>query len=165
MNHTPPFSSGQYDTAARSASNTKPTGVYFQNNGGMDPAYPSPSSHVDEHATLVAGVMIGTGALTIGVAPSAQLHSIGLSAVSDDSLDALALNRLATLNNGEVRAINLSFGSPIQFDLIEGDGKSHFTQFVDWSARQHDVLYAVSWINSNVNPDEFYRDITESWVL
>ncbi|MCI0552277.1 MAG: S8 family serine peptidase, partial [Anaerolineae bacterium] len=72
----------------------------------------------------------------------------------DDSQVALALNRVATILNGEVRAINLSIGTPIQF--LEQDGKSHFTEFVDWSARQHEVLYVVAWVNSD-RPDEFRK--------
>ncbi len=35
-----------YDAPERAASNTIPTGVYFQNNGGMDPAFPNPGSHI-----------------------------------------------------------------------------------------------------------------------
>lgn len=103
---------------------------------------------VDFHATLVAQQMIGTGALTSGVSPGAALQSFGLSDQNDDSLVALGLNRLATLNSGQVRAINLSFVAvPGFFDAP--DGNSYFTQFVDWSAQRHDVLYVVAWGNAD----------------
>jgi hypothetical protein len=102
-----------YDAAADSASNTKPAGVYFQGVGGMDP----PGGHIDDHATRVAGVMIGdatAGAMFEGVAPKANLHSSGFSG---DFVDAtLALNRMATLSGAgiKVKAMNLSFGTEPQ---------------------------------------------------
>jgi subtilisin family serine protease len=146
-----------YDGAARAASGTVPAGVYFQNNAGMDPAYPNPGSHIGEHATAVASVMISRRALEGGVAPMAQLHSIGLGETGTDPDDALVLNRLAAqIGAGAISAINMSYGVPMNFDLLEKDGKSHITQFVDWSARQHDVLYVVAWINDDL-PDEFFK--------
>ncbi len=141
-----------YDSDNFSSSNTVPTGVYFQNNGGMA----SPDSFLDQHATLVAQQMVGTG-IPSGVAPEAALHSIGISDINDDSQVALALNRLALLSSGLVKAINLSFyGLMGEFD--DPDGNSHFTQFVDWSARQHDVLYVVAWGNIT-SPDEFRKPV------
>jgi hypothetical protein len=94
-----------YDSAVSSASNTAPTGVYSQGgNGGLITA--GMDQDINEHATLVAEMMIGTGLLE-GVSPMAELHSTSLFFAFDDNLTALALNQLATLNVGsEVRAIN-----------------------------------------------------------
>ena len=132
-----------FDSAVNSASNTIPTGVYTQGgSGGIITA--GPNDGIDMHATLVAEMMIGSfgSAPYDGVAPQAQLHSLGLFFAFDDNLTALGFNQLATLNVGtKVRAINLSFGVPLEF-FESPDGSSHITQFVDWSARRHDVLYA-----------------------
>jgi hypothetical protein len=61
------------------------------------------------------------------------------------TFDSLAISSqfIATRDNGNVRAINMSFGVP--FGVGRGpDGDSKLTQFVDWSARQHDILYVVA---------------------
>jgi len=132
-----------FDSANVSTSNTAPTGVYVQSHSGMA----NMNEQVDSHATLVAQQMIGTG-LTGGVAEGAALHSFSLSDQNDDSLVALGLNRLALLNGGQIKAINMSFyGVPGFFD--NPDGNSYTTQFVDWSAQRHDVLYVVSWGNAD----------------
>jgi hypothetical protein len=142
-----------YDDAERSASNTIPTGVYFQNSGGMD--FPN-SFRIDGHATRVAGVMIGKAqddATYEGVAPNAELHSIAVQDnMNDDSFSALALNRLALLNGGAIKAINVSSGRELQVPVEQPDGRSHVAQFIDWSARRHNILYVVAWGNEN-NPD------------
>ena len=49
--------------------------------------------------------------------------------------------------------MNMSFGRGLQDIIEDTDGNSHLTQFVDWSARRHDILYAVAWGNI-VDPDK-----------
>jgi hypothetical protein len=109
-------SKADYDDDDFSSSNTKPAGVYVQNVPGMCPpdVFITGSEFVNQHATLVAQQMIGTG-LYSGVSPKALLHSIAIDDISDDVRVALALNRLATDNGGLVRSINLSFYVPAQF--------------------------------------------------
>jgi hypothetical protein len=132
-----------YDGDGFASPNTFPTGVYFGEFVGMD----DPNDHVETHATEVAQVMIGklgpgdTGAAWEGVDPNAQLHSIAIASSAE-----LAFNRAATLNGGLVRAINYSAGQELDF-FEEEDGNSHLTQFVDWSASFHDVVYVVAWGN------------------
>jgi hypothetical protein len=46
----------------------------------------------------------------------------------------------------------MSFAIPLQDFIESADGNSHLTQFIDWSARQHDVLYCVAWGNENNTP-------------
>src|SRR3972149_912738 len=133
-----------YDDGAHSASGTTPTGVYFRTSGGMDSAN---SSNITDHATGVAGIMIGDQGAFKGIAPNAVLHSAALGGNADDVDIALTLNRLATLQNGNVRAININSLRPLQ-GLEEPNGNAHFTQFVDWSTRVHDVLYVIAWGNS-----------------
>lgn len=142
-----------YDDAEQSASNTIPTGVYYQTLSGEI----TKNFEVSSHATKVAGVMIAKAqpdADLVGVAPNAELHSISVQDnMNDDFLTALALNRLALLNSGAIKAINISGGRELQPFIEQPDGNSHLPQYMDWSARRHDVLYVVAWGNGTVNPD------------
>jgi subtilisin family serine protease len=132
------------------AANTIPTGVYVRGASGMA----SPNFGVnalDPHATQVAGVMIGKDTPELaaeGVAPNAELHSMDMNA-SDVVEVALALNRLALLNSGALKAINMSFTAELQPFIEEPDGNSHLPQYVDWSSRRHDILYVASWGNAD----------------
>ena len=141
-----------YDSPSLSIRNVFPTGIYVTGMGGMPPANFGVLD--DEHASLVAGVMIGKEVPTSiheGVAQNAQLHSI---ATPGDPLDTpLAMNRIALINGGTVQAINLSFVTALQDFIEQPDGNSHLTQFVDWSARRHDVLYVAGW--GNIDSPEF----------
>jgi hypothetical protein len=106
-----------------------------------------------EHAVSVAGIMIGTGSLN-GIAPAASLHA-GARNGNDDVAAAIAMNRIARIN--EMRAINLSFGRS-----GPANGEEHITQFVDWSASAHDVLYVVAGpedINNAGVPEDNYNGI------
>jgi hypothetical protein len=145
-----------YDTDPMNyASNTVPSGVYFQTDGGFDAM---DSANIFDHATSVAAMMIGqdhsvTGrnaadyAANRGVAPSAILVSAAGSSALDQEKYALTLNRLAIINGGTVTAINMSFALKLTSGV--SDGNSYLTQFVDWSARQHDVLYVAAWGNES----------------
>lgn len=140
------------------ASVTKPAGVYFRAAGGM--ALPNEAD--GDHATQVAGIMIGdptlAGGLFEGVAPKANLHSGAIGEGNSDDVPAsadvnfaLTANRIARLSGPgvRVRAINFSATRGLQ-DFIEHlDGSTHMTRFVDWSARQQDILYAIAWGNDN----------------
>ncbi len=140
-----------YDNEDNSVPNTIPAGVYFQNSGGMD----SPNSgRIDEHATSVAQIAAAKttpSASYAGVAPNSELHSLAVADYENDDTNALALNRLALLNSGAIKAINLSYYRPLQF-TESPDGRSRFAQFVDWSARRHDILYVVGWGNTDSDP-------------
>lgn len=143
-----------YDTdPMKYASNTIPMSVYRQGVGGFD--FPN-GELFPAHPTEVAGVMIAkrfpSGPISpcsecVGVAPNAELHSMAMDTV-DAVNTALGLNRLATLAV-DVKAINLSFNREAQGPVESVDGNSHFTQFIDWSARRHDVLYVVAWGNES----------------
>jgi subtilisin family serine protease len=152
-----------YDDLADSAPNTIPFGVYFQSTGSMA----GPGSSIGNHATEVAGVMIGSAMPNPtyeGVAPRARLHSIGLGDLGDDSLAAVGLQSLALLNvTPEVKAINISFGSQPGFN--EDDGRSILSQFIDWSTVRHEVLYVISGARDfeptpRGKPDDNFNGIT-----
>jgi hypothetical protein len=116
-----------------------------------------------EHATEVAGVMIANAigdASLEGVAPEAQLHSAAMAGGSGDISLSTAANRIARLPG--MRAINISAGRELG-PLETTDGNAPITQFIDWSARQHDVLYvfAGSEVSSSGDvPDDNYNGIT-----
>lgn len=135
-----------YDSDPNSADGTTPTGVYRGTAGGLDTA--NNLTTITDHATEVAGIIISTDAAYIGVAPQAQLHSVAVGDTVNPVATNLALNRIATLGAGLVRATNLSFTQPLQYPDLPNGG-SHFTSFVDWSARVHDLLYVVSWGNND----------------
>jgi subtilisin family serine protease len=146
------FRSGKagYDDLAHSAANTNPFGVW----DGTAGSQAGMNSLVNWHPTEVAGVMIGTNPFP-GVAPAARLHSLAVPLVDPHEI-SVALNSLARFNNSEVKAINLSWVYPNEF--FETNGSSHLSQFIDWSARQHDVLYVAIWGNTNHDIDRAITD-------
>jgi hypothetical protein len=136
-----PTANGGPDDAANSASTIVPSQVYMGTTLATANGF-----RVSNHAELVASVIISTNANAKGVAPGASLNAGGYAATADLSQQriALTMNRIATLTDpiiGEqVAAINFSEGIALDgFDTV--DGSSHLTEFVDWSAAQHDVLY------------------------
>jgi hypothetical protein len=107
------------------------------------------NSEVDGHASMVAGVMISNDKAIPGVSPKALLYSsaVGSPKTSGQAEECLATQYVAQQNGGDLRAINFSFGEPLDTDTKRKavlDGNSLLTQCVDWSARIHDVLYAVA---------------------
>jgi hypothetical protein len=160
-----------YDSNSNSASNTFPAGVFFQTSGGQDAAN---SLNIGNHPTGVAGVMIGqNGSLTgrtdtdvsyplyEGVAQGALLYA---DAAGDfDEVDLVeSINRMAKISGGGVQALNMSFDIPISFPESP-NGNSYLTLFLDWSARQHDILYVGSWGNTlsaaNRSPADMFNGL------
>jgi hypothetical protein len=126
---------GMPDDDEHSAEHTVPSGVYVgTTNAGVN-------AGTDDHGQGVASVMISRDANIPGVAKNAKLYAA--SSDPDQRPRAVSANALAGRNGGDVRAINMSFGqAPEGFDTP--DGNSHLTQFIDWSASRHDVLYVVA---------------------
>ncbi len=113
-----------------------------------------------KHAVEVAGVMISTDAQPVGtpsatgVSTGAKLYSIGHdAAVGKEESASLMSQYIAEQNGGDIRAINMSFAIDLSSPSIL-DGNSPFTQFVDWSAAKHNVLYVSggNQFNSNGTP-------------
>ncbi len=109
--------------------------------------------NIDSHAEEVAGVMISTdmvdsdtdGDAPVGVAANASLFSsaTNVPVLPGQPEAAVSAQHVATRNGGDVRAVNFSFGE----DTVGGailDGNSLLSQFVDWSASEHDTLYVVA---------------------
>jgi subtilisin family serine protease len=107
------------------------------------------NKNVEQHATMVASVMISRDKKVTGVAPNARLYAsaVGIHKTSGQPEECLSLQHIALQNGGDMRAINLSFGEPLERDPRPNptlDGKALFTQCLDWSARVHNVTYLVA---------------------
>ncbi|MBE9034801.1 S8 family serine peptidase [aff. Roholtiella sp. LEGE 12411] len=107
------------------------------------------NSGVDPHAYNVAGVMVSQDKALPGVAPGARLYSsaVGSTKNMGQPEECLSAQHIALQNSGDVRAINFSFGEPLNRDPRPEavlDGKALLTLCVDWSGRVHDVLYAIA---------------------
>jgi subtilisin family serine protease len=108
-----------------------------------------PNQYVDDHAGRVASIMISRNKSRTGVAPDAVLYSSAIGTGNDNGQpeQCLAAQTVAMQNGGDIRAINFSFGTSLMADERLKpvlDGNALLTQCVDWSARVHNVLYAIS---------------------
>jgi subtilisin family serine protease len=151
---------GGNDSNANSNTNINPEAVFIRGVTGPTIA----NMRITNHAEQVAGVMIskdttdpdgavGPLSAPVGVAPAANLYSSAMNpdGPTYDAEAALAAQTIATQNGGDMRVINMSFGN----SLIPGnklDGNQLLTQFVDWSANHHDVLYVVAGNQGNMTP-------------
>ncbi len=105
--------------------------------------------HVDNHAAMVAAVMISNNKQFPGVAPGARLYASAVGSIEQNGQpeECLATQHVALQNGGDVRAINFSFGESFGRDdrvNPQLDGNAILTQCIDWSSRVHDVLYVIA---------------------
>jgi Subtilase family len=117
--------------------------VFFQDGAAIS------NKNVEQHATMVASVMIGRDKKFPGVSPDARLYASAVGVPKDNGQPAecLSAQHIAKQNGGDVRAINMSFGEPLDRDPrpdAKLDGNALFTKCLDWSARVHDVTYLVA---------------------
>ena len=109
----------------------------------------SPIAGVDSHAYNVAGVMVSRDKALPGIAPGARLYSsaVGSTKNMGQPEECLSAQHIALQNSGDVRAINFSFGEPLNRDPRPDavlDGNALLTLCIDWSSRVHDVVYAIA---------------------
>jgi len=136
---------------ARDRLYVKPSRVMFRN------LPPRPSRNNDDHANQVAAVIISQHKIQRGIAPDAQLISSAYAQVPTDTQpEALvaAQGLLTTAQKqsqgnplGQVRAINFSFGEPLNEDPrpnAQLDGKALLTLGLDWLSTQYDMLPVVA---------------------
>jgi Subtilase family len=114
--------------------------VFYQNQAAR------PNNEIQPHAMMVASVMVSRDPTLPGVAPDAKLYAtaIGSPKITGQPEECLSTQYIAQQH---VRAINLSFGEPLDRDPRlnpQLDGNALLTQCLDWSARVHNVLYAVA---------------------
>ncbi|MDJ0575791.1 MAG: S8 family serine peptidase [Xenococcaceae cyanobacterium MO_234.B1] len=131
------------DKVGNNAAKIWPQRVFFRNKLAL------PNENVDNHAVMVAGVMISDDKHLRGVAPEAKLYSTAVGSLNEGGQphECLASQHIALQNGGDVRAINFSFGESLERDPREEatlDGKALLTKCIDWSTRVHDVLYVVA---------------------
>ena len=131
------------DKAANTLRTISPQAVFYRDRP------PIADKNVDDHASMVAEVMIAKNKYIRGVAPEAQLYASAIGSLSEggQATECLASQHVAEQNGGDIRAINFSFGESLERDERDEarlDGKALLTSCVDWSARKHDVLYVVA---------------------
>ncbi len=105
--------------------------------------------NLDPHAENVASVTISSDKAIPGIAPGARLYAaaVGSPQTNGQAEECLTAQYVARQNGGDVRAINFSFGETLEHDSRSQpilDGNALLTQCIDWSARVHNVLYAIA---------------------
>ena len=131
------------DKAANTLKTIFPRAVFYRDRPSIA------DKNVDEHATMVAEVMIAQDKRLSGIAPQARLYASAVGSLDKGGQphECLASQHIARQNSGDVRAINFSFGESLERDERDNallDGKSLLTSCIDWSARQHNVLYVIA---------------------
>ncbi|AMA08721.1 S8 family serine peptidase [Picosynechococcus sp. PCC 73109] len=132
----------------------------------------TPDDHVDDHAGMVAGIMVGQDKRQLGVAPEARLFSSAIGSTDDSAQpeECLATQHIARQNGGDVRAINFSFGESLSRDPRPNpalDGNALLTQCLDWTARVYDVLHVVAGNQGTGGipiPTDHYNGITTAYT-
>jgi subtilisin family serine protease len=132
----------------------------------------TPNENVDNHANMVAMVMVSQDKRLPGVAPGATLFSsaVGTLKKGGQPQECLASVHLASRNGGDVRAINFSFGESLQKDERKNailDGNALLTQCIDWSARVDNVLYVIAGNQGKGGipiPTDQYNGITTAYT-
>ena len=131
------------DKAANKLKIISPRAVFYRNQ------LPAPDKNVDDHASMVAEIMIARDKYLRGIAPQAKLYASAVGSLSEGGQpqECLATQHVAQQNGDDVRAINFSFGESLERDERDDaklDGKALLTYCIDWSAKQHNVLYLVA---------------------
>lgn len=133
---------------------------------------PHSNAHVDNHAVMVASIMVSDNKKMRGIAPKARLYSSAIGSVKTGAQpeECLASQHIASQNSDDVRAINFSFGESLKRDDRENpllDGNSLLTQCIDWSARVHNTLYVIAGNQGNGGipiPTDNYNGITTAYT-
>ena len=131
------------DKAANTLKTISPQAVFYRDR------LPNPDQNIDDHASMVAEIMISEDKLLGGIAPEAYLYASAVGSLSDGGQpqECLTTQHIARQNSGDVRAINFSFGESLERDERDEallDGKSLLTSCIDWSAREHNSLYIIA---------------------
>ena len=141
-------------------------GIYYQNKAVKA------NSNLDNHAAMVAAVMISKDKKLRGVAPNAKLYASAVGALkgSGQPQECLTSQHIAQQNGGDLRAINFSFGESLEQDHHKDyklDGSSLLTQCIDWSSRVHDTLYVIAGNQGQGGipiPTDHYNGITTAYT-
>lgn len=131
-----------------------------------------PNTYLDNHAAMVATVMISDDKKIPGVAPAARLYSgaVGSLRRGGQPEECLTSQTIARQNSGDVRALNFSFGESLQRDPRDNaklDGQALLTKCIDWSARVDDTLYVIAGNQGKGGipiPTDHYNGITTAYT-
>ena len=119
-----------FDKAVSKNTNISLAGGFLRNSPAKS------NSGVDPHAYNVAGVMVSQDKALPGIAPGARLYSsaVGSTKNMGQPEECLSTQHVALQNGGDVRAINFSFGEPLNRDPrpeASLDGNALLTQCID----------------------------------
>jgi hypothetical protein len=137
-----------FDTNAALYNTTiDPVEIFYRQPGGtFAPTLVNAVAETDNgHATRVAGMMISTDPTLRGVSPSALLYSIADNGTAPDfdPESAISAQHLVSQPFTLIRAVNMSFGNTlVGSNILNGD--QLLSQYVDWSARDDNILYVVA---------------------
>jgi subtilisin family serine protease len=132
-----------FDKTVSNKSQLSLAGLFYQN------GWAKPNNNVDNHANMVATVMVSKDKLIKGVAPGARLYSSAVGSLKKNSQteECLSTQHISEQNGGDLRAINFSFGESLEKDEREDaklDGNSLLTQCIDWLAKNRDVVFVIA---------------------
>lgn len=154
-----------FDKVARWNPPLSLAGLFFRNTRAKA------NANVDNHAAMVAAVMVSRDKRLRGIAPDARLYAAAIGSVKRGGQlqECLASQYLAQQNSGDIRAINFSFGESLERDTRVNatlDGNALLSQCIDWSSRVHDVLYVVAGNQGKGGipiPTDHYNGITTAY--
>ena len=140
-------------------------GVYYQNRAVKS------NGNLDNHAAMVATVMVSKDKRLPGVAPDARLYASAIGSIKGGGQpqECLSSQHIAQQNSGDVRAINFSFGESLNQDDRKDaklDGNAHLTLCIDWSSRVHNTLYVIAGNQGQGGipiPTDHYNGITTAY--
>ncbi len=155
-----------FDKIAAWSPTFKLAGIYYQ-----DRAVKA-NGNLDNHAAMVATVMVSQDKRLKGVAPDARLYAAAVGTIKGGGQpeECLASQHIAQQNSGDLRAINFSFGESLDQDNRKDaklDGNALLTQCIDWSSRVHDTLYVIAGNQGQGGipiPTDHYNGITTAYT-
>ncbi len=155
-----------FDKIAAWSPTVKLAGAYYQNRAVKS------NGNLDNHAAMVATVMVSQDKKLRGVAPDARLYASAVGSLKGGGQpqECLATQHIAQQNSGDVRAINFSFGESLSQDPrtdAKLDGNALLTQCIDWSSRVHDTLYVIAGNQGQGGipiPTDHYNGITTAYT-
>ncbi|MGB2924163.1 MAG: S8 family serine peptidase [Limnothrix sp.] len=132
----------------------------------------TPDESVDDHAGMVASIMVSNDKRQLGVAPEARLYASAIGSTDDSAQpeECLTTQHIALQNSQDVRVINFSFGESLERDPRSNpqlDGNALFTQCLDWTARVYDVLHIVAGNQGDGGipiPTDHFNGITTAYT-
>jgi subtilisin family serine protease len=154
------------DKAAAWQPATPLAGVFYRNKTAKA------NANLDNHAGMVAAVMVSRDKRAMGVAPGARLYSAAVGPLKHGGQpeECLTTQFVAQQNGGDVRAINFSFGESLQRDPRQDaklDGNALLTQCLDWLSHSDNVLFVIAGNQGRGGipiPTDHYNGITTAYT-